>query len=238
MKNQNLSTQKSLEKEPKSRLIKNIPQTSPLQELHTKADQIITSHLNRLDQVSMNIKEIETKLQKAAIPFTFIYTISTKKKYCASGDRRINSDYVYTETIQLGDDITSDVFEFSDHCLVWSQTSNGSNLLYNIYTTFREFAKFDGEELVKTTVQTDLKFSKPLSQTKAVLRMKVEKDLFNFYEGIIKRLNQEQNEEYYFTQSPMYLENSNAKLKESIVESNFSNFGIFPTCTLEEEIPF
>lgn len=46
-----------------------------LQEIYNKSKEIITSHLERLDRVSNDIKALENVLKSAALPFTFCYHI-------------------------------------------------------------------------------------------------------------------------------------------------------------------
>lgn len=172
-----------------------------LSEINSDANLIISSHLNQLDRISNDIKELEVILQKAAIPFTFIYVLSLeKRKY---QDVRYNAPYgEHPYDVKI--------VENKEHCLVLGKNKdNKCRLSYNIYISndviekcYHESGPYEETHEEKAI----LNFSKPLIETKSHIRFKTEKELPLFYEEIIKCLQNENTKDLIIEQSPNYSE--------------------------------
>lgn len=49
-----------------------------LQQIHSSAEEVISSHVQRLDRISNDIRALEEILLKAGIPFKFSYSLESK----------------------------------------------------------------------------------------------------------------------------------------------------------------
>ena len=162
--------------------------------IHTTAYQIINSHLTLLDKTSNDIRVLEATLKKAAVPFEFVYILFIDK--------------IPRYTIHYGciyDGVMSEVDEYNEHCLVWSQTEEGARLRYNVNIIRKEYDP-DGKQPYYSTKW--LESSIPLIEAKAITRLRVEKDLPFFYKSIIEKLEQNKKDTCCYYWSPFYVENS------------------------------
>lgn len=150
-----------------------------LQKIDSEAETVISSHLQSLDRVSNDIKSLEEKLKTAAIPFTFIYILSTRN------------------TVSQEDGWEDrDIWE--EPCLVWGKSeTNDFRLLYNLYKT--EDISVQGSTYEGTP---KLELSKPLIESKAHLRLQIENELPFFYELIIKSIKTESKKGRIIVSSP------------------------------------
>lgn len=152
-----------------------------LQEIDSEAETVISSHLQSLDRVSNDIKSLEEKLKVAAIPFTFVYVLSSKEFVLHEDDSSYNDKEIW-----------------DDLCLVWGKNeTNDFRLLYNVYVTEDFIAQGSCSES-----SPELKSSKPLIESKSRIRLQIENELPDFYRKIIKALESKTREEIIFEFSP------------------------------------
>jgi hypothetical protein len=156
-----------------------------LSDVNEEADFIISAHLSQLDRISNDIRVLEAKLQKAGIPFTFIYVLSSEEKQPTA------KEYGYADPYdEIPTSSTSIVYE--NHCLVWEKTlKNEYRLSYNIYVAadthvtsyYRKGEKKDIHE-----GKPVLSSSTPFIETKSNIRLKFEDELPIFYSKLIEFL--------------------------------------------------
>ncbi len=171
-----------------------------LASINIEAEAVVSSHLASLDGISNDIKALESTLRKAAVPFTFIYTLFVEDNYIDS-----ESECDGGEFFKVG------VYSTEEHALVWSQTNKGARLSYNIYATQN---KYDSRQCTSSSplgksirdgyTSVWLNSCTPLIETKALFRLGVGEELPYFYEGIIKALKQEKKKNYHFLRSPNF----------------------------------
>ena len=86
---------------------KNFKFSERLQQVHNESEKIISSHIQRLDRISNDIKALEEVLLRAGIPFEFSYHLKkeicafdqTKKHYSLEWDKK---RFIYREYEGLG----------------------------------------------------------------------------------------------------------------------------------------
>jgi hypothetical protein len=83
-----------------------------LQKIDSEAASVITNHLLGLNRISNNIKAMETSLEKAAIPFTFIYVVSSTEKRFVE---HVSNGFMPYQV---------EFIESTDDCIVWGKTEN------------------------------------------------------------------------------------------------------------------
>ncbi len=163
--------------------------SSGLQKVNQEAESIFTSHLLNLDRISKDIKTLEETLRMAAIPFFFIYVFSSE-----------NRRYWRTKYLDLPDGSIPDgrgLFEcYEEHCLVWGKNSdNQYRLSYNVYVSEDELEEHEheGKERIEiiSRLKPFLKYSKPLIESKAHIRINIENELPHFYRDLIRALKSE-----------------------------------------------
>jgi len=142
----------------------NIFSSKSLNQVHADSSELVTAHVQRLDQISSDIMTLETILKKAAIPFTFVYVIT-------AGSKETRDAIVHTED-----------------CLVWGESEvGGVRLLYQSYEIVDEFKEYIETHYIEEG-KPMLVFSKSLIETKANIRLSSEFHLSSFYEKVIESL--------------------------------------------------
>ena len=173
-----------------------------LSEISLEANSIISSHLSQLNRISNDIKMLEATLQKAGMPFKFIYVLFSKQHQYRE------SLYDYADPYHEIPSVT-DFISREDYCLVWGKTSeNEYRLSYNIYITKDECEKYynGDKEKIENILKGKLvlKFSKPFIETKSNIRLKFENELPIFYKKIIECLKTEKEKDCIIFESPNY----------------------------------
>lgn len=156
-----------------------------LQSIHVDAEKAISSHLAKLDEISNDIKVLETILAKAGLSITFRFRIDSVSK------NKIRSN-----------EFTSFKYRVrTDNYIVWDKAdnSNKNRLLYQIYDTRSDLDE-SGEETCN--YKPTLTLSKPLIETKGHIRLKVQEELQLFYQSIIKYLGVGNLSEIIIVDSP------------------------------------
>lgn len=176
-------------------ITKNIFSNNLLQKIDTEADSIITNHLQELDQVSNDIKLLEEKLKKAAVPFTFIYVLS-------SDQTRLLREM----PPELGLDNVEFV-EHKDRSLIFGKNKEGNyRLSYGLYVTYCDINVHDtGNGIYERALypgETTLEKCQPLIETKANIRIKAGRELHIFYKKIIESLKMKADQEEIVDYSP------------------------------------
>lgn len=169
--------------------------STKLSEISVEADSIVSLHLNTLDRISNDIKALESALKNAAIPFTFVYIIASEREIYKTYSTPY-SDWLYAE-------ITCN----TDYGLVWGRSNDGHyRLLYNQYGTEDVVGYYDYEGHRKKSLdgEPNLVSSKPLIETKANIRIQIERELPEFYAKIIEALKTKPGEERVVMDSPNY----------------------------------
>lgn len=153
-----------------------------LQSINSTAEKSISSHLAKLDQVSNDIKALENMLSKAGISINFMYLFEEEHD---KGHVQLNEfDSIKTHLEIL-------------HYMVWNRDKQ--RLLYEIHTIHREIV--EAEEHYRQW-KPDVFTSKPLIETKAHIRLKVQPELQFFYNQIIGLLGQGHVQERVIERSP------------------------------------
>lgn len=180
-----------------------------LQKINFEAKDIISEHLQNLDQISEDIKMLEKKLITSALPFTYIYVISSEEHIKTEWSER---EYEYLKYV-----------DHTDNCLVFGKNSSGEcRLSHSVYST-RGWLERDG--CLRHKDETVLISYRPLIETKAHFRVTIEKELASFFEGVISALKNQRHKENVTIYSPNH--NNVYKFAE-----------IFNSSSNEDPIPF
>lgn len=154
-----------------------------LQDIHATAEQSISSHLAKLDEVSNDIKALEAVLSKSGISVTFLYLF---EKLFERRRRRVCE----FESVNVRVEI--------QHYVVWDRDKQ--RLLYEVHEIESEIVEPSEKSYRKWGPY--LRYSKPLIETKTHIRLKVLPELQLFYNQIIKLLGQGQLQERIVERSP------------------------------------
>lgn len=174
-----------------------------LQKINLEAESIISSHLQALDRISNDIKALEERLKMAGIPFAFTYIISSdERRYIRTAYQQISP---YHEV-----PYRAEFVEYTDNCLFWGKNETDEfRLSYNVYITESEMEKYTSDEektyeRVVNEGKPRLSSSKPLIETKSHFRIKIEKELLDFYTLIIEALKTKKDHDCIVKYSPNY----------------------------------
>lgn len=188
-----------------------------LQKINIEAEDIISSHLQELDQISNDIKALEERLKASGIPFAFYYVLSSE-------ERRYGGVAFTLTAFNQQIPYEAEFIEQTDSCLVWDKCEdNNYRLSHKMYTTQNEIDKYDdgdGEraERVRNDGKPKIVFSKPLIETKSHFRVKIEKELVYFFKAIVQALKTQRDQDCIFEYSPNY----NIPFPSAKIDTRFS----------------
>lgn len=154
-----------------------------LQDIHVNSEKSIASHLSKLDEVSNDIKILETVLSKSGISINFRYVFEEE-----SQNRRLGLNEF--ERINVRVEI--------QHCMVWDRDKQ--RIIYEVHETENEIVDPPADSYRRWGPSICL--SKPLIESKAHIRLKIQPELQHFYSAIIKLLGQGQVQENVVEHSP------------------------------------
>jgi len=185
-----------------------------LQKIQLESEPIIAQHLQKIHDVSNDIKALEDQFKNSAIHFTLIHVLSSSKKMYDEADG-------YQESFRR-----TDILEYEDICLVWCKTNEGNyRLSKNIYITKIEVhLDYSSGDVLDIFEQypSQLTFSKPLIETKSHFRLQIEKELSPFYKNIIQILKIGRYDETEISFSEHY--NSNMDYATSRLKNQRINY--------------
>lgn len=158
-----------------------------LQSIHVSAEQSISSHLAKLDEVSNDIKTLEAVLSKSGISVNFLYLFENAYEKRLS---RVDEDEYVNVRVHI------------QHFIVWNRDKQ--RLLYEVHETESEIVENPRQQYRQWGPH--IIHSKPLIETKTHIRLKVLPELELFYKQIIKLLGQGQLQERIIDRSSPSLE--------------------------------
>lgn len=168
-----------------------------LQNTHSKIEKSISNHLQKLDRVSNDIKQLEEILAQAAlsVDYEYLFDRSFKDGPCAN--------------TASGENIV--IHYRTDHLLIWN--TERKRLMYEIHVTPFLVQDVDmSDPLDKKQITT----SKPLIECRAHIRLKIEPELDFFFQGLDTLLGQGFLEETVKITSPRLLAKKNFLEDETI----------------------
>ena len=185
-----------------------------LQKIQLESEPIIAQHLQKIHDVSNDIKALEDQFKNSAIHFTLIHVLSSSQKM-------YDEENSYQDCSSI-----ADILEYEDICLVWCKTNEGNyRLSKNIYITKIEvhldYSSGDVLDILKQ-YRSQLTFSKPLIETKSHFRLQIEKELPPFYKNIIQILKIGRYDETEISFSEHY--NSNMDYATSRLKNQRMNY--------------
>lgn len=169
--------------------------STSLQKVHSESEVVIADHLQKIINVSNDINNLEDKLKKSAIPFRFIYVFLTEKSIFSCDLSKDPDSFGPFEDIERS----------TDHCLVWGKHNNNDyRLSYQFFQTDYVIELDHDKQMVFISEERDpvLKLVKPLIETKAYFRLKVENELPDFYRSLVNSLTMESEKEIIVVDSP------------------------------------
>lgn len=153
--------------------------SAELQKIDSVSESILQANLQKVIKVSNDIKVLETKLRAGVVPFDVIYICWVD-----------NTQHEITEPYLLNC--------YTAHCIFLGKNDKGVyRLSYNqYYVENKELYDIEKHKfIVVSRKKYALKYSKPLDETKSLLRLKMGKELSNFYQVIISSLQLSETKE-------------------------------------------
>lgn len=149
-----------------------------LLQVNSEATEVFTNYNADLDRISNDIKFVDENSQKVGLPFSFYFVIETE-----------DLQYFVDEP-GFGRHQRAYYVDVKDTCLSWEKCPQGNyRLCHNISTTV--FAIENPENDWRTKPHKKIKTEsiiKPLIETKAHVRFKVDPFISEFYEALVSAL--------------------------------------------------
>lgn len=149
-----------------------------LQEVHQNSASILQDHIERVNSTSEDIKTLERVLKSSAIPFGFVFVLSSN-----THESKKATNYDYPEYFCVEERVERHRY----CCLTWdSDKSNGYRLQYRIYRSCDTYEKESGNLISHGDIE--IEFTRPLIETKSHIRLSVAGELEQFYQEITNAL--------------------------------------------------
>jgi hypothetical protein len=167
-----------------------------LQKENAELELLIDEHRQKIINASNDINALEAKLKNAGIPFCFVYVLSVKSELLLLD--------LSNDPEEMGP--CEDVGRSIEHCLVWGKTNtNNFRLSYCIYQVDTQLELDHEANIVSIIEERDpvLIFSRPLIETKAHLRLRIEPELPIFYRMLVGALRSTLENDMIVVESPV-----------------------------------
>lgn len=152
-----------------------------LQKTHSKIEKSISNHLQKLDELSNDIKQLEKVLAKAALSVDYEYLIDQSPVF-----KKTNATY-------------NSYLLQTNYLIVWRKEKNRL-----MYETHDIYFHIDDTNLSNPS-NPNIKISKPLIECRSHIRLKIEPELDFFYQGIDSILGQGFLQETFRISSPILI---------------------------------
>lgn len=166
-----------------------------LLQVNSEATEVFTNYNADLDRISNDIKFVDENSQKVGLPFSFYFVIETEDLH------------YFVDEPGFGRTQRTYYVDVKDTCLSWEKCPQGNyRLCHNVSTTAFAIESPENDWRAKPhkKIKTE-SIVKPLIETKAHVRFKVDAFISEFYEALVYALKKYRDKDLVIEYAPKAL---------------------------------